>query len=62
MIDCHVHVTFQGFTIVREVSTPPSLGLLQGIPHPRATLDAGFATVRDAEGHLSGSKWRWKKD
>jgi imidazolonepropionase-like amidohydrolase len=56
MIDCHVHIMSQGFNIMRELSTPPSLALLQCIPHLRATLDAGFTTVRDAGGAPLGVK------
>lgn len=56
MIDCHVHVMSQGFNLMRGLATPPSLALLQCIPYLRATLDAGFTTVRDAGGAPLGVK------
>ncbi|HEX6508287.1 MAG TPA: amidohydrolase family protein, partial [Chloroflexota bacterium] len=56
LIDCHVHVMSQGFNILRQLATPPSLKLLQCIPHLRATLDAGFTTIRDAAGAPLGVK------
>lgn len=56
LIDCHVHVMSQGFDIMRELSTPPSLVLLHCIPHLQATLNAGFTTVRDAGGAPLGVK------
>jgi imidazolonepropionase-like amidohydrolase len=56
LIDCHVHALSQGFNIMRDLSTPPSLRVLRCIPHLRATLDAGFTTVRDAGGTPLGVK------
>lgn len=56
MIDCHVHVMSQGFDLMRDLATPPSLTLFQAIPHLQATLDAGFTTVRDAGGAPLGVK------
>jgi imidazolonepropionase-like amidohydrolase len=56
LIDCHVHVMFEGFDIVRELGIPPSLGVLRCIPCLRATLEAGFTTVRDAGGAPLGVK------
>jgi imidazolonepropionase-like amidohydrolase len=56
LIDCHVHVMFEGFDIVRELGIPPSLGVLRCIPYLRATLEAGFTTVRDAGGAPLGVK------
>jgi imidazolonepropionase-like amidohydrolase len=56
MIDCHVHVMSDGLNIAHELSTPPSLALLQCIPRLQATLNAGFTTVRDAGGTPLGVK------
>lgn len=56
LIDCHVHVMSHGFNIVRTLSTPPSLGILECIPNLMATLDAGVTTVRDAAGAPLGVK------
>src|SRR5215469_5328748 len=41
LIDCHVHFMLEFPDIMRELTTLPSLRLLQGIPRMRATLEAG---------------------
>ena len=56
LIDCHVHFMLEYPDIMRELTTSPSLRLLQGIPRMRATLEAGITTVRDAGGTPSGLK------
>lgn len=56
LIDCHVHLMSHGFNLVRTLSTPPSLGILECIPNLRATLDAGVTSVRDAAGAPLGVK------
>ena len=56
LIDCHVHFMLEYPDIMRELATPPSLRLLQGIPRMRATLEAGVTTVRDAGGTPAGLK------
>jgi len=56
LIDCHVHFMLEYPDIMRELATPPSLRLLQGIPRMRATLEAGVTTVRDAGGTPAGFK------
>ena len=56
LIDCHVHFMLEYPDIMRELATSPSLRLLQGIPRMRATLEAGFTTVRDAGGTPAGLK------
>lgn len=49
LIDCHVHLCLGGeadvIRAVREES--PALTLLKAVRHARATLEAGFTTVRD---------------
>ncbi|HYA99682.1 MAG TPA: amidohydrolase family protein [Ktedonobacteraceae bacterium] len=56
LIDCHVHFMLEFPDILRELTTLPSLRLLQGIPRMRATLEAGVTTVRDAGGTPAGLK------
>jgi imidazolonepropionase-like amidohydrolase len=56
LIDCHVHFMLEYPHIMRELATPPSLRLLQGIPRMQATLEAGITTVRDAGGTPAGLK------
>ena len=56
LIDCHVHFLLEYPDIFRGLFTPPSLSLLQAIPRMRATLEAGFTTVRDAAGAPAGLK------
>lgn len=56
LIDCHVHFMLEYPDIIRSLITQPSLRLLQAIPRMRATLQAGFTTVRDAGGSPAGLK------
>jgi imidazolonepropionase-like amidohydrolase len=56
LIDCHVHFMLEYPDIMRGLTTPPSLRLLQGIPRMKATLEAGVTTVRDAGGTPAGLK------
>lgn len=56
LIDTHVHFMIEHVNLVRSLSTPPSLSVLQVIPRLRATLNAGITTVRDAGGTPAGIK------
>ena len=49
LIDCHVHLCLGGEADVVAAldSEHPSLTLLKSASHAKATLDAGFTTVRD---------------
>jgi imidazolonepropionase-like amidohydrolase len=50
-MDMHVHLGMRaGMDFSRMLMTPRSLTLLWAVPNSRATLDAGFTTVRDAGG------------
>lgn len=50
LIDSHVHLCTRGdgLDLGESLGTPPSLALLAAVPSCRATLEAGFTTVRDA--------------
>ncbi len=52
LIDTHVHLVSRGTGVDYPdlLSTPPSLRLLRAVAAMRATLDAGFTSVRDAGG------------
>src|SRR5215471_20722720 len=56
LIDCHVHLRSRGNgrDLEEQLSTPPSLYLLQTVPAARQTLEAGFTAVRDAGGTPAG--------
>lgn len=56
LIDCHVHLATlgTGMDLAEGLMTPPSQLLLKVVPACRATLDAGFTTVRDAGGTPAG--------
>ena len=56
LIDCHVHLCIagQGVDLAQRLMTTPSQQLLEAVPSSRATLDAGFTTVRDAGGTPQG--------
>lgn len=56
LIDCHVHLSLPGDRLMfqEELMKPPSLKLLQSVAACRATLEAGFTTVRDAGGTPHG--------
>jgi imidazolonepropionase-like amidohydrolase len=52
LVDCHVHLRSRGDgrDLAEQLATPPSMWVLNTVPAARATLDAGFTTVRDAGG------------
>jgi imidazolonepropionase-like amidohydrolase len=56
LVDAHVHLVSQGNgrDLAEQLSTPPSLWVLNTVPATRATLDAGFTAVRDAGGTPAG--------
>lgn len=56
LIDAHVHLFAKGCGVdfADQLGTPPSLALLRIVKALRATLDAGFTTVRDAGGAPAG--------
>ncbi|MGI8554300.1 MAG: amidohydrolase family protein [Dehalococcoidia bacterium] len=56
MIDCHVHLLFELGSIQQQLLTPFSLAVVQGLQHAKATLEAGFTSVRDAAGTPRGVK------
>jgi imidazolonepropionase-like amidohydrolase len=56
LIDCHVHLRSRGNgrDLAEQLQTPPSLWVLNAVPAARATLEAGFTSVRDAGGTPAG--------
>jgi imidazolonepropionase-like amidohydrolase len=56
LIDCHVHLRSRGNgrDLAEQLQTPPSMWVLHAVPAARATLDAGFTSVRDAGGTPAG--------
>jgi imidazolonepropionase-like amidohydrolase len=56
LIDCHVHLRSRGNgrDLAEQLQTPPSMWVLNAVPAARATLDAGFTSVRDAGGTPAG--------
>ena len=56
LIDTHVHMMTEQPSLLSLLNTPPSLRLFEAIPRLRATLHAGFTTVRDAGGTPAGIK------
>jgi imidazolonepropionase-like amidohydrolase len=56
LIDCHVHLRSKGTgrDLGDWLATPPSLWVLHTVPAARATIEAGFTTVRDAGGSPAG--------
>jgi imidazolonepropionase-like amidohydrolase len=56
LIDAHVHLRSRGNgrDLAEQLSTPPSMWVLNAVPAARATLDAGFTAVRDAGGTPAG--------
>jgi imidazolonepropionase-like amidohydrolase len=56
LIDCHVHFRSRGNgrDLAEQLQTPPSLWVLNAVPAARATLEAGFTSVRDAGGTPAG--------
>src|SRR5215471_1637090 len=55
-IDAHVHVTFEGFNLAREMATPFSMRFYNSVRYLRRTLDVGITSVRDAGGADLGLK------
>ena len=56
MIDCHVHLLVRPASLQERLLTPQTLRIFQGMEHAKATLDAGFTSVRDASGAPLGFK------
>ena len=56
LIDCHVHMLFKPASMQERLLTPPTLRVFEGMENARATLDAGFTSVRDAGGTPQGFK------
>ncbi len=56
MIDCHVHMLYHPASLQDRLLTPPTLQTFYGARNARATLDAGFTSVRDAGGTPQGFK------
>jgi imidazolonepropionase-like amidohydrolase len=56
LIDTHVHLLSPGGSLQLDESlaTPRSLAILRAVPVLRATIDAGFTTVRDGGGTPAG--------
>ena len=56
LVDCHVHLRSRGNgrDLAEQLATPPSLWVLNAVPAARATVEAGFTTVRDAGGAPNG--------
>jgi len=62
LMDMHVHLAMQtGMNLTRMLMSPRSFTLLHAIPHSRATLQAGFTTVRDAGGTPVGVRMAVEK-
>ena len=56
MIDCHVHLGSSTWGVQERLLMPFSLIVAHALNHARATLEAGFTTVRDAAGTPRGVK------
>lgn len=56
LIDAHVHLTFEGIDIARDMAAPFSLRFYSSVEHMRRTLEAGITSVRDAGGADAGMK------
>jgi imidazolonepropionase-like amidohydrolase len=56
MIDCHVHLGSSTWGIQERLLMPFSLVVAHAFVHARATLEAGFTSVRDAGGTPRGVK------
>jgi imidazolonepropionase-like amidohydrolase len=54
LIDCHVHVVFDGLDLLDLIHTRPSYRLFRAARALERTLDAGVTTVRDAGGADAG--------
>jgi len=56
LIDTHVHLTFEGIDIARDMAAPFSLRFYSSVEYMRRTLEAGITSVRDAGGADAGMK------
>jgi imidazolonepropionase-like amidohydrolase len=56
LFDCHVHVLYSGFDIMRELLTPFSFRFFRATRNLSATLRTGITSVRDAAGADAGVK------
>jgi imidazolonepropionase-like amidohydrolase len=56
MIDCHVHLSSSTWGVQERLLMPYSLTIAHALAHARATLEAGFTSVRDAAGTPRGVK------
>ncbi|HEX6386953.1 MAG TPA: amidohydrolase family protein [Anaerolineae bacterium] len=56
LIDTHVHLMFNGYNLVRMITTPFSLNFYRAIDNMRRTIEAGITSVRDAAGADIGAK------
>jgi len=54
LIDCHVHVVFDGLDLLDLIHTRPSYRLFRAARALERTLEAGVTTVRDAGGADAG--------
>ena len=54
LFDCHVHVIFSGFDIMRLIQTPFSYRFFLAVANLEATLRTGITSVRDASGADAG--------
>jgi imidazolonepropionase-like amidohydrolase len=50
LFDCHTHVMFSGFDLLKMISTPFSLPFFEAALNLRTTLECGITSVRDAGG------------
>ncbi len=52
LIDCHTHLSTEpGQTVADKVKLTPARAAIRAVNHARATLEAGFTTVRDVGGY-----------
>lgn len=54
IIDTHVHIMCTSSSLEHRLSTPKAVAYFQAAENLKRTLQAGFTTVRDAEGADSG--------
>ncbi|MDT7550075.1 MAG: hypothetical protein QOE84_2469 [Actinomycetota bacterium] len=54
LMDCHVHMAFTDFDVMRAIHSPFSLSFYESVGHLRTVLDLGITTVRDAGGADAG--------
>ncbi|MBE0431187.1 MAG: amidohydrolase family protein [Dehalococcoidia bacterium] len=55
-IDAHVHLTFEGINVARDMAAPFSLRFYNSVEYMRRTLEVGITSVRDAGGADAGMK------